>query len=97
MIYERKDNIVEFGRGHVSFRVDGAGYEGDVLVAIKKNQSAVLYDLVDIKEKNITEASNTMASDEHFQRRYDTSVTDETLPQNTENVNNKDKKYQDNT
>jgi hypothetical protein len=51
MIYERKDNIVEFGRGHVSFRVDGAGYEADVLVAIKKNQSAVLYDLVDIKEK----------------------------------------------
>ena len=97
MIYGRKDNIVEFGRGHVSFRVDGAGYEADVLVAIKKNQSAVLYDLVNVKQKNLTEAHVAMASDEHFQRRHDTSVTEETLPQNTENVNNKDKKYQDNT
>jgi hypothetical protein len=87
--HPRNDDIIEFGRGRVLFRVDNKGYEADVLVGIRKNQKAVLYDLVNFKQKNITEARVAMAS-QNSQRSHDTSVNEEMLTQKTENVNTGD-------
>ena len=72
--HTRKDDIVEFGRGNVMYRVGGNGYVADVLVGIRKNGSAVLYDLVNIYETNIAEAPVTMASNDNSQRRQDASA-----------------------
>lgn len=58
----RKDDIVEFARGNVLYRVGGNGYTADVIVGTRKNGAAVLYDLVDIQPTKIVEASVTMAS-----------------------------------
>lgn len=82
--HDRKDDIVEFARANVMFRVGENGYVADVLVGIRENGAAVLYDLVNIYDKKITEASVTMASEEiDSQRRQNASVTD-IIPQNSE-------------
>ena len=47
----RKDDIVEFARGNVMYRVGETGYVAGVIVGTRKNGSAVLYDLVNIYEK----------------------------------------------
>lgn len=73
--HKRDDDIVEFARGNVYYRVGNNGYVADVIVAIRKNGAAVLYDLRNIYEKKITEASVTMAS-QSPQRSAETSVTD---------------------
>ena len=83
--HTRKDDIVEFGRGNVMYRVGENGYVADVLVGIRKNGSAVLYDLVNIYETNIAEAPVTMASNDNSQRRQDASA-DEKIPQDGEVV-----------
>ena len=72
----RKDDIVEFARGKVSYKVGENGYAADVIVGIRKNGAAVLYDLVNICDKKIVEAPVTMASNNGSQRRQDVSTTD---------------------
>lgn len=54
--HPRKDSFVEFARGKVDYRVGKRGYEADVIVGIRKNGRADLYDIVDIQDKNIAEA-----------------------------------------
>ncbi|MBQ2799347.1 MAG: hypothetical protein IJF09_08170 [Ruminiclostridium sp.] len=84
--HERKDKIVEFARGNINFKVEDNGYSADVIVGISSDGSAVLYDLIDIREKNITEAQVTKAEKNRL-RRQDTSVTDEIVPQTPGIVN----------
>ena len=79
----RKDDIVEFARGNVMYRVGEHGYVADVIVGTRKNGSAVLYDLVNIYEKEIAEDQVTMASNNSSQRRHGTSA-DDIIPQNSE-------------
>ena len=76
---------VEFARGDVSYRVGGNGYVADVLVGIRKNGSAVLYDLKNIYEKEITDTSLAMAS-KNSQRSEDISVIDNNVSQLKGNV-----------
>ena len=83
--HQRKDDIVEFARANVMYRVGENGYVADVLVGTRKNGAAVLYDLVNIYEKKISEASVTMASDNRSQRRQNAS-DEQILPQNGEYV-----------
>ncbi len=80
--HTRKDDIVEFARGNVTYRVGGNGYVADVIVGIRKNGAAILYDLVNIYDKKITEAPVTMASNNNSQRRQDASAED-IIPQNS--------------
>lgn len=54
--HPRKDNFVEFARGKVDYKVGERGYEADVIVGIRKNGQADLYDIVNIQDKNIAEA-----------------------------------------
>ena len=80
--HSKNIDIVEFARGNVFYRVGNNGYVADVIVGIRRNNSAVLYDLVEIRGKKITEAPVTMASYENnSQRRQNASVAD-ILPQN---------------
>lgn len=72
--HDRKDDIVEFARANVMYRVGENGYVADVLVGTRKNGAAVLYDLVNIYEKQIAEAPVTVASDNRSQRRQDASA-----------------------
>ena len=44
----RKDDIEEFARGKVDYKVGESGYTADVIVAIRKNGAAVLYDLINV-------------------------------------------------
>ncbi len=73
--HKRKDDIIEFARGEVLYRVGDNGYIADVLVGIRSNGAAVLYSLKNIYEKEITDASLAMAS-ESPQRSEETSVMD---------------------
>ena len=82
--HSKNPDIVEFARGNVLYRVGNNGYIADVIVGIKKNNSAVLYDLVNIQGKKITEAPVTMASI-NPQRRQNASVTNN-VTHSTENV-----------
>ncbi len=86
--HERKDKIVEFARGNINFKVGDNGYSADVIVGISSDGSAVLYDLIDIREKNITEAQVTKAEKNRL-RRQDTSVIDNNIPQTSEDVKKK--------
>ena len=85
--HTRKDDIVEFARGNVRYKVANNGYIADVLVAIKKDGSAVLYELVDIVATKITELSSYQGK--KSPRRHDSSVTKETIPQNSESSQGK--------
>lgn len=72
--HTRKDDIVEFGRGNVVYRVGENGYVADVIVGIRKNGAAVLYDMVNIYGTKIAEDPVTMASKNNSQRRQDASA-----------------------
>ena len=85
--HTRKDSIVEFARGNVRYKVANNGYIADVLVAIKKDGSAVLYELVNIVPTKITEPSSYQGK--KSPRRHDSSVTKETIPQNSESSQGK--------
>ena len=85
--HTRKDDIVEFARGNVRYKVANNGYIADVLVAIKKDGSAVLYELVDIVPTKITEPSSYKGK--KSPRRHDSSVTKDTIPQNSESSQEK--------
>lgn len=84
--HERKDDIVEFGRGNVMYRVGENGYVADVIVGIRKNGAAVLYDLINIYETKIAEDPFTMASHNDSQRIADASAAD-MLSQGQNDVN----------
>ncbi len=73
--HDRKDDIVEFASGEGYYRVGSNGYVADVLVGIRENGVAVLYDLKNIYEKEITDTPLAMAS-QSPQRSEDVSVLD---------------------
>ena len=85
--HPRNDDIIEFARGNVNYRVGKNGYAADVIVGIRSNGAAVLYDLVNIYHKKITEAPVTMASKNRSQRRQETSS--HSLPETPQNVKEK--------
>ena len=49
--HKRKDDIVEFARGIINYKIGDNGYSADILVETKKDGSALLYDILHIKEK----------------------------------------------
>lgn len=86
--HNRTDDIVEFARGFINYKVGDNGYSADVLVGIRKNGAAVLYDLVNIYEKQITAASvaTTKASNNSL-RTPNATVTGNNIPQPAQVVN----------
>lgn len=60
--HKRTDDIVEFARGNIRYRVGENGYVADVIVDTRLSGAAVLYDIKNIYSKKITEARVTKAS-----------------------------------
>lgn len=81
--HNRNDNFVEFARGVVSFKVGENGYDADVIVGTTKSGVAILYDVVNIQQKEIVAESSNTAQD----RRGDNTATDNIISQNSGNVN----------
>ena len=85
----RKDNIVEFARGNINYKVGENGYCADVLVGIKADHSAVLYDIKNIYNKEITEDTLASQVTDSNRPRSEVSSVEDTLSQTSENVNSK--------
>ena len=86
--HTRKDNFVEFARGVVDFRIEGRGYEADIIVGTTKSGVAILYDLVNIQTKKIVADTSYAAQD----RRTDISTTDNSIAQPSQKINSSDEK-----
>ena len=64
---------------------NGTGYAADILVAIKLDNSALLYDILNLKEIKITEGPTTDLSKNSL-RISGTTVTEESVTQESESV-----------
>ena len=51
LTHKRTDNIIEFARGNLLYKVGDNGYIADVIVGTKDNGAAVLYDIKNIYSK----------------------------------------------
>lgn len=71
-------NYSEFARGDIDFKVGESGYSADVIVGITKSGRAYLYDLVNIKRKNIADTSYDRRGETQARSNVsaDTSITD---------------------
>ena len=85
--HPRKDNIKEFARGKVDFKVGERGYEADIVVGITKSGAAYLHDIVRIKNKKIVEGTSKSAQDRSQDRRLNVSTIDDSIYDSKQNVN----------
>ena len=53
--HPRKDNLVSFERGNVLFRINGKGYNGEMVLGVLKSGKKILYDIVKISPATISE------------------------------------------
>lgn len=81
-----KKKFDNFARGVVRFMVGDNGYTADILVGIKNNQNAELYDIVNIAPTKIAETPNDSVVGETTQISNGISA-DTSLPQSGESVN----------
>ena len=81
-----KKKFDNFARGIVRFKVGENGYTADILIGIRRNQDAELYDIVNLSPTKITEGAKHSVVDNSTQMRYDLSA-DTSLPQSGEFVN----------
>lgn len=85
-----KKKFDNFARGIVRFKVGNNGYLADILVGIRRNQNAELYDIVNLVPAKITEASNDSVVDNTTQISGEASA-DTSILQNSANVNTSEK------
>lgn len=81
-----KKKFDNFARGVVRFMVGDNGYTADILVGIRNNQNAELYDIVNIAPTKIAETPNDSVVGETTQISNGISA-DTSLPQYGESVN----------
>lgn len=81
-----KKKFDNFARGVVRFMVGDNGYTADILVGIRNNQNAELYDIVNIAPTKIAETPNDSVVGETTQISNGISA-DTSLPQSGESVN----------
>ncbi|MBQ2474424.1 MAG: hypothetical protein II513_03680, partial [Ruminococcus sp.] len=81
------NNYAEFARGYIEYKVGNNGYVADVVIGIKNNGSAVLYDLTNIYEKEIAEASYTDKEIESESSRSNASAVKNNISQPTQKSN----------
>ena len=84
-----KKKFDNFARGVVRFMVGDNGYTADILVGIRNNQNAELYDIVNIAPTKIAETPNDSVVGETTQISNGISA-DTSLPQSGESVNRTD-------
>lgn len=90
-----KKKFDNFARGVVRFKVGDNGYLADILIGIRKNQNAELYDIVNLVPTKITETPGRHVADKAAQAGWKVSA-DNSILQNGENVNTFDKNNSDN-
>ncbi|MBQ6267349.1 MAG: hypothetical protein IJK64_06210 [Clostridia bacterium] len=74
----RHNKFKEFARGKVNFRVGGNGYSADVVVGINSKGIAILYDMVNIIPKKITEAPQRVQDQSQVARVGTSAVNNDT-------------------
>lgn len=86
-----KKKFDSFARGEIRFKVGDNGYLADILIGIRRNQNAELYDIVNITPIKITENSgryvtdNTVQTGQEFSVDLSVSQTESNVNTNTEN------------
>mgnify|MGYP004456641297 CR=1 FL=1 len=90
-----KKKFDNFARGVVRFKVGDNGYLADILIGIRKNQNAELYDIVNLVPIKIAEVHNDSVAAKTAQIRNESSA-DNRISQNGENVNTFDENNSDN-
>ena len=56
--HPRKDKITSFGHGEILYKVGNNGYSAEVIVGLKDDGSAVLYDIIKINDKKIVDTNS---------------------------------------
>ncbi len=85
--HNRTDNFISFGRGIVDFKVKENGYSADIIVGLKADGSATLYDMVDIRAKKITAMPSSSPGKPQTSRYF---IADgDNISQSTEDVKSK--------
>lgn len=96
LTHKRTDNIIEFARGNLLYKVGDNGYIADVIVGTKDNGAAVLYDIKNIYSKKITEAPRvTKGESESNSLRTPSASVNNTIPQSTSKINTPDESSSD--
>lgn len=85
--HESGRGFVNFGRGQVAFKVGNQGYSADVVVGIKSNGNAYLYDLVNVQKIKIEGTSNTGNATTGSGTHRGDVPSGTTIPQNGAGVN----------
>ncbi len=85
--HESSRGFVNFGRGQVAFKVGNQGYSADVVVGIKSNGNAYLYDLVNVQKIKIEGTSNTGNATAGSGTHRGDVPSNTTIPQNGAGVN----------
>lgn len=81
-----------FARGTVRFKVGDNGYEADILVGIRPDQSAELYNIVNVVPTKITESRDTGSSAEAARNRQENSVNP-IIADSADNVNRDEQRF----
>lgn len=96
LTHKRTDNIIEFARGNLLYKVGDNGYIADVIVGTKDNGATVLYDIKNIYSKKITEAPRvTKGESESNSLRTPSASVNDTIPQSTSKINTSDESSSD--
>ena len=89
--HERKDNIKQFGRGEILFKVGQNTYAADMVVGNKADGSMVMYDIVNIRPENFNKKRSS-ASESYSLSDADVTASTNNIPNSAENVNSKSQK-----
>lgn len=84
--HSRNDKITSFGHGEILYKVGNNGYSAEVIVGLKDDGSAVLYDIIKISDKKIVD-TNSVGKGKTLSGT-DVS-TNNNVSRNTEKVNEK--------
>lgn len=92
--HERKDNIKQFGRGEILFKVGQNTYAADMVVGNKADGSMVMYDIVNIRPENFNKKRSS-ASESYSLSDADVTASTNNIPNFNENVNSKSKNFEE--
>lgn len=85
---KHKNKYTDFARGQVRFMVGDNSYTADILVGIRPNKSAELYDIINIKKTKIVASTSTDTDANGSTGRQGNATISGSISQAVENVNN---------
>lgn len=89
--HERKDNIKQFGRGEILFKVGQNTYAADMVVGNKADGSMVMYDIVNIRPESFNEKKQ-FSKEADLTSEAGATAFSNNIPNFAENVNSKSQK-----